>query len=214
MSVSSNAPALAVEASTCIDVRFDPYLGFNTALTSTDTFFFGRPARCVAVPIMSDGSTSPLIWTTNSGAGLTAGTATYSAVDRFTSWHSVLFSETVLVPSLVNETVGKIRLAVLLAEVDPDCRASVELAKRDAVEFATRLDLRGDPRVMVSDDGVITLQWRTDLLGAALIFAGDRTVSVAWKNPRQNYSDSAHDDVAIDAPLPQEFLSTLKSIIA
>lgn len=99
--------------------------------------------------------------------------------------------------------------------VDHEFLEKARAAKVQAVTLVRRNRLAGSPRVMMSDDGVLTLQWRNGVNdGAALIFPGDGTVSFAVKNAHQMYSDSGLDDVPLDAPLPEEFRAALKALVA
>ncbi|WP_158491280.1 hypothetical protein, partial [Pseudomonas sp. FW306-02-F08-AA] len=66
--------------------------------------------------------------------------------------------------------------------------------------------------VMMSDDGVLTLQWRSETMGAALIFTGDGTVSVALKNAETSYSKSL-EGIALDAWVPAAFVSIVEDIV-
>jgi hypothetical protein len=139
-----------------------------------------------------------------------------------TAWTNVLagayFSSTpvsTIDPSSedIEATIQNIRSAAASQTVDPEHLDAAKLAAKQAIELVGRNRLRGRPRVMMSDDGVLTLQWRNETLGAALIFTGDGTVSLALKNAKKTYSDSIQDDVPLDANLPIELVSILESII-
>lgn len=109
-------------------------------------------------------------------------------------------------------TVDKINASLEGGRVDEDSLDAARLAVGQAIEFIHRNDLPGRPRVMMSDDGVLTLQWRGDELGAALVFTGDGTVSVAFKNAEKSYSET-REDVALDAPAPPTFVSLVETIV-
>lgn len=114
----------------------------------------------------------------------------------------------------LHSTLQKIKTSAHLPSIDEEHRPGALLAASQASVVLRQNKLMGEPRVMMSDDGVLTLQWRNDRVGAALIFAGDNTVSVAIKTDNQFYSDRAHDDLSIYTPLPAEFLQTIAAIVA
>ena len=78
------------------------------------------------------------------------------------------------------------------------------------VVTSARLDY--EPRVMISDDGILTLQWQHNELGVALLFAGDGTVSIAFRSPGRFYAEGGIE-VSVDEPLPAEFHEALRRII-
>jgi hypothetical protein len=110
-------------------------------------------------------------------------------------------------------TIETIQSAIDPQVIEAEYIENAKAAARQAIDFVRQKKIAGKPRVMMSDDGVLTLQWRGQALGAALIFAGDNTVSVALKNAQQIYSDSLLDDVPLDDALPAEFVSALEAII-
>jgi hypothetical protein len=112
----------------------------------------------------------------------------------------------------VDWTIQQIDASASSDSVDEEYRERARLAADQAIKVVQKNNLRGRPRVMMSDDGVLTLQWRNETIGAALIFTGDNTVSVAIKNAKQLYSDSAQDDLDIENPLPQDSLQTIGAI--
>lgn len=109
-------------------------------------------------------------------------------------------------------TIAQIRSTLDSGKIDDEDVAAAARSVEEAIAFLRRNNLPGRPRVMMSDDGVLTLQWRNDTVGAALIFAGDGTVSVAVKNAEKSYSTSLKD-LPLDAAVPVEFVDTVEAIV-
>ena len=112
-----------------------------------------------------------------------------------------------------DDTVAKLTAAVDPQSIDTEYLDSARAAVSQAATVVQRNHLQGSPRIMMSDDGVLTLQWRNENQGVALIFTGDGTVSVALKNAQQIYSDSLQDDLSINEPLPGGFFAALNAIV-
>ena len=117
-------------------------------------------------------------------------------------------------PAETLSILDKLTYSVDQSVVDHEYLEKARAAKDQAAFVVRRDRLTGNPRVMMSDDGVLTLQWRNGTNGAALIFSGDGTVSFAVKNAQQMYSDSSLDDAPLDASLPEEFRAALKALVA
>jgi hypothetical protein len=98
-----------------------------------------------------------------------------------------------------------------IAEVDDENMEAANDAARDATTLALSSTFADVPRVMFSDDGILTLQWQRGEFGAALIFAGDGMVSIALKRPGQFYAENGMD-VAISDELPGEFYAVLATM--
>ena len=126
-------------------------------------------------------------------------------------------SPIVAAATLPTETVSildRLAYSVDQSAIDPEFLDKARATKVQAVTFVRRNRLTGNPRVMMSDDGVLTLQWRNGVNGAALIFPGDGTVSFAVKNAHKNYLNSGLDEAPLDAPLPHEFHAALQALVA
>src|SRR5262245_39131795 len=83
-------------------------------------------------------------------------------------------------------------------------RTAAELADaatNDAVTLVRRTKLGGNPRVMFSEDGILTLQWQRGEYGVAMIFAGDGIASIAFRRPEQFYAENGIE-IAISDNLP------------
>jgi hypothetical protein len=109
-------------------------------------------------------------------------------------------------------SLAKIIIAERLrSDVDAECSAIADAAKQEAVAIVQRWNLSGDPRVMFSDDGVLTLQWQRDEYGVALIFAGDGMASIAFRRPGQLYAENGID-VAINENIPKQFADAMAAL--
>jgi len=98
------------------------------------------------------------------------------------------------------------------ATIDPDVRELSDAAVRDAKQVVDHVKLRGEPRVMFADDGILTLQWQRGDYGVALLFAGDGEVSIAFKKPAQLYAQNGID-VKVTENLPSAFYDALTQIL-
>lgn len=123
-------------------------------------------------------------------------------------------SGALLLPTETLSILDGLAYSVDQTVVDHEYLDKARAAKDQAMSFVRRNRLTGNPRVMMSDDGVLTLQWRNGANGAALIFPGDDTVSFAVKNARQMYSENSMDDAPLNAPLPEEFRHALRALVA
>lgn len=86
-------------------------------------------------------------------------------------------------------------------------------AIRDAQAVLARETFPIAPLEMPSSEGTITLQWRKEGRGVALIFAGDGMVSVAFRGPGQSYTDAGLE-CAVNDPLPREFWNAVTQVAA
>jgi hypothetical protein len=109
-------------------------------------------------------------------------------------------------------SLAKIIIAERLrSDVDAECLSIADAAKQDAVAIVQRWNLNGDPRVMFSDDGILTLQWQRDEYGVALIFAGDGMASIAFRRPGQLYAENGIE-VAINDNIPNQFADAMAAL--
>jgi hypothetical protein len=97
--------------------------------------------------------------------------------------------------------------------VEEDSRAFAEAAVRDALTTVRRLDLRGATNVMISEDGILSLQWQLGEIGAAIVFTGDGKVSISVASPGTFYSHNAQQ-LSVAEPFPAGFVSRLKNLNA
>jgi hypothetical protein len=118
-----------------------------------------------------------------------------------------------LAPPLASELGKRIDAGRVTATIDRDARELADAAVRDAKRVVDHAKLRGEPRVMFADDGILTLQWQRGDYGVALLFAGDGEVSVAFKKPAQLYAQNGID-VKVTENLPSAFYDALTQILA
>lgn len=100
-----------------------------------------------------------------------------------------------------------------VAQIDMDSVQVADAATSDALAVVQRANLGGDPNVMFSSDGILTLQWQRGEHGVALIFAGDGVACVAFRRPGQFYAENGID-VEISEDLPARFNTDLAAILA
>jgi len=87
----------------------------------------------------------------------------------------------------------KIRDAYQSAQLDHDAAETARRAVNDAIRFVDFNLPGGEPLVMLSDDGVLSLQWRFGNLGVMLVFTGDGTGTYSIKQPGGSYAIGAKD---------------------
>jgi hypothetical protein len=117
-----------------------------------------------------------------------------------------------LAPPLASELRKRIDAGRVAATIDPDARELADAAVRDAKRVVDHAKLRGEPRVMFTDDGILTLQWQRGDYGVALLFAGDGEVSIAFKKPAQFYAQNGIN-VKVTENLPSAFYDALTQIL-
>jgi hypothetical protein len=98
------------------------------------------------------------------------------------------------------------------AAIDADAADAAKAAVADALAVVGRTQLAGSPRIMFSREGVLTLQWKRDDRGVALLFAGDKAASIAFKRPGQLYAENGLE-APIDEDLPKAFLDVVTDIV-
>jgi hypothetical protein len=124
---------------------------------------------------------------------------------RFAFFEQVLPPESALSKRIATALTG--------ARVDDEAVDIAKAAAADASTIANRLALPGTARVMFSSDGLLTLQWRREDRGVALLFAGDKTASIAFKRPGQLYAENGLE-VRIDEDMPAEFFDAIEAFVA
>jgi hypothetical protein len=100
-----------------------------------------------------------------------------------------------------------------VAEVDENSAAAADVATRDAEVVVRRANLGGNPQIMFSEDGILSLQWQRDQYGVALVFAGDGLASIAFRHPDQLYAENGIE-ISVDDDLPQSFHEALAVVLA
>jgi hypothetical protein len=86
-----------------------------------------------------------------------------------------------------------------------DAMRAMEQARSYSERFLSGLA----PSVDISEDGVVTFQWRRPDRGVLLVFTGDNTVSCAVKVPGGHYSTS-NISAPIDEPMPSTVMSAIE----
>lgn len=119
----------------------------------------------------------------------------------------------------VIRTIGSLQLERLIiqerqtAPIDDDSKAFADAAVHDSLELVRRLNLSGADNIMISEDGIVSLQWRKGDHGAAMLFTGDGKVSVSLAAPGKLYSQQPIQ-TAVSGALPPSFMTSLKLLMA
>jgi hypothetical protein len=95
--------------------------------------------------------------------------------------------------------------------LEPASEKQADAAISDAVEFVQRELPDGRPRVQLTEDGVITLQWRNEDVGVLMVFAGGGTVTYSIRTPGTSYASGARE-LSLQSPLPDELLRVIRII--
>jgi hypothetical protein len=94
------------------------------------------------------------------------------------------------------------------AKLDDDATECAARARDEAVGFADREIPFARPAVDVSEDGVVTLQWRGGDSGVMLVFIGDGTLAYSVKN-----ADSTYGAGVRELPITNVLPKTLRAAI-
>ena len=84
-----------------------------------------------------------------------------------------------------------------------------EAADRSICEALKAIELsrlQGAPRVMLSSDGILTLEWHLEGEGVALIFCGDSAIGISVRRGGGLYEDYGCE-VAVTQQLPPDVMS-------
>jgi hypothetical protein len=104
-----------------------------------------------------------------------------------------------------------IKLERASAEIDEENLGIANAAMADALVLIRRGKIDGAPRIMFSEDGILTLQWQRGEFGVALVFGGDGEASIAFRRPGQLYAENGID-VEISRQLPSKFYEVLRAV--
>ncbi len=91
------------------------------------------------------------------------------------------------------------------ASIESDSLAFADTAVREALATIRRHNLSGADNIAVSEDGILSMQWRKIALGAAIVFTGDGKASVSIAMPHKLYSQKPLR-MNVSDPLPKDFL--------
>jgi hypothetical protein len=95
---------------------------------------------------------------------------------------------------------------------DPVASDQARLAWDDALELSRHTEIAGKPVMEFSSDGLLTIYWRRADRGVALIFAGDRQASIAFRRPGRLYSENGIE-ASVEGRLPEVFYDALKEVL-
>jgi len=102
----------------------------------------------------------------------------------------------------------KILAAFLETSVDRVVLPTAVAAAAEADQFAEANLASHSPRISISSDGIVTLQWRKPGRGAALIFVGDGTATATINVGPKTYLDNGIEFLLKEG-LPPEFADVL-----
>jgi hypothetical protein len=88
---------------------------------------------------------------------------------------------------------NRIRAVYVSTTLDEDALEAARRAVNDAIAFVDFNLPKGKPLVMLSDDGVLTLQWRLGGRGVIIVFTGDGTGTYSIKEPGGYYAVGAKE---------------------
>jgi hypothetical protein len=79
------------------------------------------------------------------------------------------------------------------SRLDDVAASSAVIAIEDAKQLLNLIALKYQPWVDVTEDGIAIIQWRVEKGGLALLFGGDKSVTVSERTIETNYVDSSTD---------------------
>jgi hypothetical protein len=118
----------------------------------------------------------------------------------------------VIKPIVASRLAELIAAERFIAKIDEANVAIADAATHDAMMMVSRVNLGGTPHILLSDDGILALQWQRGEYGVALLFAGDGVASIAFRRPGQFYAENGID-IAISDDLPASFNEALAAIL-
>jgi hypothetical protein len=119
----------------------------------------------------------------------------------------------VSIPSIVASKLAELIAAErLIAKIDKANFAIADAATHDAMIMVRRVKLGGTPHILLSDDGILALQWQRGEYGVALLFAGDGVASISFRRPGKFYAENGID-VSIYDDLPADFNDAIAAIL-
>jgi hypothetical protein len=100
----------------------------------------------------------------------------------------------VSIPSIVASRLAELIAAErLIAKIDKANFAIADAATHDAMIMIRRVKLGGTPHILLSDDGILALQWQRGEYGVTLLFAGDGVASISFRRPGKFYAENGID---------------------
>jgi len=119
----------------------------------------------------------------------------------------------IIKPSVIASRLAELIAAErLIAKIDKVNVAIADAATHDAMIMVRRVKLGGTPHILLSDDGILALQWQRGEYGVALLFAGDGVASISFRRPGQFYAENGID-VPIYDDLPASFNEALAAML-
>jgi hypothetical protein len=197
-----SSEALAVRAQVSAHSSFSPLASGN--LLFNTNFAHGSMSGCIQTAVTSDTKTLSAYTTTILGTGtVTQATTSTRVIGSPAKPKQPL--------TIASKLAKQIDAARAVAKLEVSAIAIAEGAARDAKYMIQRTKLDGEPLIMFSDDGILTLQWQSADYGVAMLFAGDGEASIAFRKPGQLYAQNGID-LKITDDLPAEFRDVMRRI--
>jgi hypothetical protein len=114
-------------------------------------------------------------------------------------------------PSPESKIIDRLIAERAAAEVAPENTALADAATGDAVVLIEHAKLNVAPRVMFSDDGVLSLQWQRGDCGVLLVLCGDGMASIGFRRPGQYYAENGIE-IAVTDDLPPQFTEAFAAV--
>jgi hypothetical protein len=111
----------------------------------------------------------------------------------------------------VDDIGQRILTAFLEASVDREALPTAAAAAAEAAQFAETNLASHSPRISISSDGTVILQWRKPDRGVALIFVGDGTATATINAGTKTYLDNGIEFLLKNG-LPTEFANVLSEM--
>jgi hypothetical protein len=107
--------------------------------------------------------------------------------------------------------LSQIQAARLKAKVDPEFVRTADAAVADAANLLQANSFSHPPKLSISDEGILALQWQQDQQGVLLMLAGDGEASIAFWKPGQLYAENGVES-PVTEKLPAIFYETLAAV--
>jgi hypothetical protein len=104
-----------------------------------------------------------------------------------------------------------IRNSQARASFDDGALVDAQRASDQAIAFLTREFSWVHPKISFTEDGVLSVFWQNDLLGAMLVFIGDGKVAYSVKSLGGSYSSNVHE-ISFEDEAPATLRSAIESL--
>jgi hypothetical protein len=84
-------------------------------------------------------------------------------------------------------------------------------AMYDAATLIRGNDLPGRPQIVISEDGIVTMEWHRGDRGAVLLFLGDGTVAMSLRQPGRGYAENS-ESMSVMGKIPPMFIGAIAQL--